>query len=143
VTGPAVRAPAAADGRGDHHAVAGSEVPDVAAELFDSADRLVAENGPRAHTRHRPADKMQVGAADRAAGDPYDRVRPIEQLGLCDLLEADLAYALPDDSLHRTGSFLAGPLLARPLIGASSAFRLPYRLSAGLFAGHAAARAYL
>jgi hypothetical protein len=47
-----------------------------------------------------PLTKMQVGAADRAGGDPHDRVAGILDLRVRDLIDRDLADVVPDDSLH-------------------------------------------
>jgi len=76
VTGAAVRARAAADGRGNHHAVA-----HVVAELLDDADPFMAQDSAGFHPAEGAPDHMQVGAADGTRGQPHDSVGRILQRG--------------------------------------------------------------
>jgi hypothetical protein len=100
VAGAAVRARTAADGRGDHHAVALLEVAHVVPRLFDDADTLVAEDAPRLHPWHRATDHVQVRPADGAGGQPHDGVGRVLNLGGVYFFDADVAGVLKDDGSH-------------------------------------------
>ena len=100
VAGAAVRAGAAADRRGDHHAVAGPQVADPGADLLDHAHALVPEDRPRLHPRHGAAHEVQVGAADGAGGQAHDRVGRLADLRLGDVVEADVADVVEHHGLH-------------------------------------------
>ena len=77
------------------------EVADVAADLLDDADPLVAEDRCRDFMPGIvPADHVQVGAADGAGGEPDDRVGRLLDLRLGDVVEADVPDPVEDDGLH-------------------------------------------
>ena len=100
VTRAAVRAGAAADRRADHHALARLEVAHLRAERLDDADALVAEDRPRLHARHRAADEVQVGAADRARRQADDGVLGVLDLRLGDVVDANVPDPVENDSFH-------------------------------------------
>jgi hypothetical protein len=96
----AVPAGPARDGAVDQDAVAGAEPAHRVADLLDDADGLVAEDRACLHRRHRAAHEVEVGAADRAAGDADDGVVRVLDGRLLDLVETDVPDAVPDDCLH-------------------------------------------
>src|SRR5207248_6729648 len=66
VTGAAVGTRAAGDRRGDHDPITGLDVPYVRPHVLHDPDAFVAQDRARDHAGNRPADEVQVGAADRA-----------------------------------------------------------------------------
>lgn len=60
----------------------------------------MAQHPALLEARHRAADEMQVGAADRARGQPHDGVACPLDLRLVDLVYADIADAMEHDCLQ-------------------------------------------
>ena len=90
----------AGDLEGDHDAVAGREVRDRAAHLLDDAHRLVAEHVALVHERPQDLVEVQVGPAQAGGGDADDRVRRFVDRRVGDLVDADVALAVPGECLH-------------------------------------------
>src|SRR5262249_58269169 len=84
---PAVGTVTAGDGGWDDDAVTGDEVGHVPTHLLDHADPLVAQDGAGLHAGHGPADHVQVGSADRAGGQPHDRVAGVADARLGDVFQ--------------------------------------------------------
>jgi hypothetical protein len=101
VAHPAV---AAGDVEGDHDPVAGLDVGHLGANLLDDPHRLVAEDVALFHEGREDLVEVEVGAADRRGGDPDDRVGGFLDLRILDLVDADVAGAVPDSCLHRSFS---------------------------------------
>src|ERR1043166_927520 len=106
IAGAAVRAVAAADGGGHHHAIARPQIAHVLPDLLDHPDRLVPENRARLHPRERAADEVQIRTAYRARRDPDQRVARLLDLRLAHILNADITASISDDGFHLT-RFLA------------------------------------
>jgi hypothetical protein len=100
VTDPAVRAGAAAEDGGEQHPVAGLEVADAVADLLDHAHAFVPQHLSRFHPRHRAADEVQVGAADRRGGDTHDGVGRLLDLRFRYVVQADVADVVVHNCLH-------------------------------------------
>lgn len=73
----------------------------LAGYLFED---VVAEDRARDHPRHRAADHVQVGAADRAAGDAHGRVGRFEDLRIRYVVEPEVADAVPHNCRHDRSS---------------------------------------
>src|SRR3954467_381514 len=97
---PAVPAVAARDREGDDDAVADLQAGHITAGLDDLAHELVAEDVALLHRRDVPVVEVQVGAADRGRADLDDRVAPVEDLGVRDVLDLDRVAAGPDCRAH-------------------------------------------
>ena len=93
-------AEAAADVRRHDDAIAGLHGHHCAADLLDDPERLVPDQHPwlRAHSS---TVEMEVGAADRARGEPQQRVRRGFQLRVGDVLDRNHTRSCEDDGAHR------------------------------------------
>ncbi len=99
-TPPAEPAGAARDVERDDDAVAGGQVLDRGADLDDLAHRLVTEDVASVDERAEQLVEMQIGSADRRGGDADDRVGRFEDARVGNLLDADIALAVPGQCLH-------------------------------------------
>jgi hypothetical protein len=104
---------AAGDVEGDHYPVAGLQVPDLGADGLDHSHRLVPEDVSGVQEWPEHLVEVQVRAADRGRGHPYDCVGRLADRWIGHLLDADIAPALPGHRLHRSSSH-ALPALAVP-----------------------------
>ena len=100
VARPAVRAVAAGNRGGDHHAIPFDEVPHVAARVLHDPDALVAEDRARLHARHRAADHVQVRAADGRARQADDGVVGVLDLGLRNVVQPNIADIMVYNCFH-------------------------------------------
>ena len=100
VAGPAIRAIAACNSRRDHDPVADLEVADLLAQLLDDAHALMPEDRAGLHAGHGSPDHVQVGAADRAGGQPHDRVGGLLDLGLGNAVEPDIPDGVKNHGIH-------------------------------------------
>src|SRR5690606_3128843 len=94
-----VAATAGRDAR-DQDAIAGPERAHAAADGFDDADTLVAENPAGRAGRHVALEDVKIGPADRGAGHADDRIACVRKLGPGSVLEGFLARAPVDECLH-------------------------------------------
>src|SRR3954465_11035097 len=78
-----------------------------------TADALVPEDPAFLHAGHGAADEMEVGTADRARGQPHDRVRRLLDRGLGDVVQPDVTDAVVDDCLHALSFRGRARLIAR------------------------------
>src|SRR5205085_5187128 len=72
----------------------------VLAQLLDDADAFVSQDRARLHAWERAADEVEIGPADRAGGEPDDRVGVFLDLRLLHGVEPDVADAVEHDRLH-------------------------------------------
>ena len=93
-------APAAADVERDDDPVADLQVEDVGTDLLDDAHRLVTDDVAGVHERRERLVEVQVRAAQPGGGDADDRVGGVDDRGVGDVLDADVARALPGHCLH-------------------------------------------
>ena len=100
---------AAAAGNRERHddAIADFEVAVLATDLDDLAHELVAEDVALLHRRDIAAVDVEIGSTDRGCSDFHDRVARVQQLGIRDVLDADIFFAVVADGFHRR-SFVAG-----------------------------------
>ncbi len=96
----AVRAVAAGNGRGDHHAVADLQVAHVLAELFNDADTLMPKNGAGLHAAEGAAHEVQIRPANGRGGDAHNGVGRGFDLGVGYVFEAYVADIVIDHSFH-------------------------------------------
>ncbi|MNY03524.1 hypothetical protein D3C86_1361510 [compost metagenome] len=96
----AVRAGAAGDRRGNHHAIAHVQVAHLRTQLLDDPDALVAEDRPGLHPGHGSPDHVQVRPADRAGGQPNDGIGRLLDLGIGDLVEPNVSHPVKHDGFH-------------------------------------------
>jgi hypothetical protein len=94
-------AAAAGDVEGDHDAVAGFDVFDLGADLLDDPHRLVSEDVALVDEHPQHLVEVQVRAADRGRGDADDRVGRVLDRRIGDLVDADVAFAVEGECLHR------------------------------------------
>ena len=87
--------------RADEDALADLVAGDAGAELFDDADRLVADDQARSD-RVLALQDVDVGAADRRRGDADDGLADAGA-GLRDRLDTDVARSVEDGRAHRVG----------------------------------------
>ena len=97
----------AADREGHDHPVADFEVGDLRTKLDDLAHVLMAENIAALHRRLIAVEQVQVGAADRAGGDPDDRVAGVLDLRIRNSVDADVTLPVPTKCTHGPSSLLA------------------------------------
>ena len=88
------------EGRNDE--VAGLQGADVGADGFDDADELVSHSPPGLVGRHLPVGP-EVAAADRGAGDGDQGVGRLDEAGVRDGLDPNVAGAVHDSCAHRPG----------------------------------------
>ena len=100
----------AGDLEGHHNSIAGTNLADLATDLEDDPDRLMAEYVPRTHEGAHGLVQVKIGPADIAAGDLDDRVVRFLDDRVGNLFHRDVAEALPGNGLH-CASHLA-PLVA-------------------------------
>ncbi len=91
---------AAGDGEGDDDAVAPLEVLNGAADLFDDAHELVAEDVAGLHGGDEAGVEVEVAAADGSAGDLDDGVVRVDELRIRYLVDFDGLGAHPTDCFH-------------------------------------------
>jgi hypothetical protein len=84
--------------RADHE-LAGRDRVDLAADLLDDADVLVAHRG-RPVDRFDPAVGPQVRAAHAGRGQPDDRVSRLQDPGVLAVFHPDVAGGVQDSSTH-------------------------------------------
>ncbi len=104
----AVLAKAAADVEREADPVALLHAVHSAANLDHLAEILVAEDASLFETRPSFVH-VQVGAADVRRGEAHENVRGLLDLGIGNLVDADVARTLVNDSLHFCCSLLAWP----------------------------------
>jgi hypothetical protein len=73
---------------------------DVGAYVLDDADELVPHPSARFGRLHRLV-RPQVAATDRRAADPHERVGRLDQMGIRDVLDPNVAGAVHDSCAHR------------------------------------------
>src|SRR5262249_12991574 len=69
-------------------------------DLDDLAHRLVADDVALLHGRHEAVVQVQVAAADGGRGDPDDAVGRVGDLRVGDVIDADVAGAVPAYRFH-------------------------------------------
>ena len=90
---------AAGDVERDHDAVA-DERGDLRADLLDDPHRLVAEHVAGVQERRQHGVEVQVGSAQPGRGDADDDVGGVLDRGVRNLVDADVADALPCQCFH-------------------------------------------
>jgi hypothetical protein len=70
--------------------LAGLDGRNVAADGFDDADELVTHPPTGVVVRHRLV-RPEIASADRGAGDPHERVRRVDQTGIGNIFDTDIA----------------------------------------------------
>ena len=85
----------------DHHAVADGESGHCRPHRPHDAHRFVAEDVALRHERAEDLVEVEVGAAQPARRDLDDRVRRVLDRRIGDLVDADVAPAVPHGCLHR------------------------------------------
>ena len=85
---------------GDDHAVTHMKAGDAAANLFDDAGALVAEDATFGDAGHVSFEDVQIRAADGGLRDANDGIRRILQGGLWHVLEAFRAGAVVNECFH-------------------------------------------
>ena len=94
-------AAAAGDIERHDHPVARAELSGrLRPDFLDDPHRLVTEDVTLVDIRTHHVEQVQVGAADGSRGDPDDRVGGLLDLGLRNVIDADIAGAMPGDRLH-------------------------------------------
>ena len=92
----------AADGEGNHDAVANLEVGHLRAELDHLAHILVAEDVAALHRGLIAVEQMQVGAANRAGRDLDHGVAGVLDPWVGNGIDADIALSVPAKCAHRS-----------------------------------------
>lgn len=87
-------AAAARDVERDHDPLARANGGHVTADLLDNPHWLVTENVTLLRKRAQNLTKMKVGTAEPGRGDPYDHIRRAPNLGVGNLIHADVAPAM-------------------------------------------------
>ena len=110
---PAFAEEAVTTGQVERHddAIADLELRMALADLDDLAHRFMAEHVAAFHGRHVAVHEMEVGAADRAGGDPDDDVAIVLDARIIDAVAAYVAFSVPAERFH--GSDLRSILRGR------------------------------
>jgi hypothetical protein len=97
----AVPALAARDRERADNAISLGKTPHAAVNGLDDTDELVPQDPARAHPRDAAVDHMEIAAADRRLGHPYQRVTRLLDAGFRHVDELDHAEVFECQRLHR------------------------------------------
>ena len=86
------------------HDVAGLDRADAVADGLDDADDLMAHPLAALAGLHRPV-RPEIAAADAGAGDPEEGIGRLDQTGVGDVLDPDVAGAVHDSCAHVASPF--------------------------------------
>jgi len=90
-------------GERDDDAVSRAQLRDLGADLLHEAHRFVAEDVAGMHERAHDLVEVEIRAADRARGDPHDRVSRALDRRIRVLVDAHIPPAAPGSCLHAGG----------------------------------------
>jgi hypothetical protein len=95
---------AAADVEWDDDTISDGDVPHLRPGLLDDSHGLVAEDVALAHEGAHHFVEMEVGAADSGGRDPDDHVLRLADVRIGNVLDPDIALAVPGESAHEASS---------------------------------------
>ncbi len=87
----------------NHDAVADRDLGDSGSDAFDETHWLVAEDVSRRHERGHQFLQVQVGTAQGRRRDSDDRIGGLDDDGVRDHVDADVAAAVPHCRAHVSG----------------------------------------
>ncbi len=96
------------------HQIAGLDRAHLGADGLDDADELVSHAAAGVARRHRLV-RPQVAAADAGARHPHQRVGRLDQMGVGNVLDADVAGAVHQRCAHSGSSFARKAFAVRVL----------------------------